>query len=134
MGRDSNVVATDGRHSSTIEETGYRYRGTAAIEGTAMAGGSARFREKEGGGGGEGGEGGEGGKGHDLDSDDDTLTHRERKKTEPRKGRKRGERACTVNTHARRYIHTAAQAEQRNGLCALSPLSSAQWKRCCAML
>lgn len=45
-------VATDSRHSSTLEETGYRLqlRGTrtAAIEGTAMAGGSARFREKEG--------------------------------------------------------------------------------------
>lgn len=87
-----NVVAIDGRHSSTVEETGYR--GTAGqlrSKGPRWLAGARAFARRGGGG---------GGKGHDLDSGDDTLTHRERKKPEPRKGEKTG-RESLHRKHAR---------------------------------
>lgn len=66
-------VATDSRHSSTLEETGHSYAGHGQLrsKGPRWLAGARAFARRRVGGGGE-----EGGKGHDLDSGDGTRTHR----------------------------------------------------------
>lgn len=122
-----------------LEEIGYSYagheHGQLRSKGPAMAGGSARFREKEG-----RRRRRERGEGKAAIWIAATIyAHIGRGRSPRKRGRKWGERACTVNTHVRRYGTYVSsgigqhQAEQ-SGACAFTFISSTEWKQCCAML
>lgn len=122
-----NIVAIDGRHSSTVEETGYR--GTAGqlrSKGPRWLAGARAFARR----------GGEGEEKATIWIAVTIHSHIGRGRSPSRgRGRKRGERACTVNTHARRYIHTAASGGANGAGCVrfhlYRPFNGSDAVQCC---